>query len=103
CSYRGQTGSAGKTQPVGQFVPNAFGLYDMHGNVREWCQDGLRTYPSQRRAQVDPCGDEGSGHRVVRGGSWYYGAEDSRAACRYSRPVDYRLDYYGLRVAVPCG
>ena len=100
CSYRGQTGSAGKTQRVGLHIPNAFGLYDMHGNVREWCQDGLRPY--SRKPQVDPRGEETSGHRVVRGGSWYYSAEDSRSACRYSRPVDYRLDYYGLRVVVPC-
>jgi uncharacterized protein (TIGR02996 family) len=100
CSLRGQTGSAGKTQPVGQFVPNAFGLYDMHGNVREWCQDDLRLY--HRQPQVDPRGEVASGYRVVRGGSWHYSAEDSRSACRYSRPVDYRLDYYGLRVLVPC-
>jgi uncharacterized protein (TIGR02996 family) len=100
CSFRGQSGSAGKTQPVGQYVPNAFGLYDMHGNVREWCQDGLRVYG--RRAEVDPRGEEWTEYRVVRGGSWAYDAADSRSACRYSRPADYRLDYYGLRIVVPC-
>jgi uncharacterized protein (TIGR02996 family) len=100
CSYRGHTGSACQTQPVGEFAPNAFGLYDMHGNVCEWCQDGLRTYV--RQPQVDPRGDESGDYRVVRGGSWYYGPADSRSACRYHRPVVYRLDYYGLRIAMPC-
>jgi eukaryotic-like serine/threonine-protein kinase len=87
-------------RPVGQFLPNAFGLYDVHGNVREWCQDGQRPY--SRRARVDPRGQQRSDDRVVRGGSWYYGPEDSRSASRYSRPTDYRLDYYGFRVVVEC-
>jgi uncharacterized protein (TIGR02996 family) len=87
-------------RPVGQYLPNAFGLYDVHGNVREWCQDGLRRY--SRRARVDPRGQDRGDDRVVRGGSWYYGPEDSRSASRYSRPADYRLDYYGFRVVIEC-
>ena len=100
CSYRGNSGSARETKPVGMFLPNAFGLYDMHGGVREWCLDDLRRYT--KKAQIDPRGGETGSYRVVRGGSWYYSAEDSRAACRYSRPVDYHLDYYGFRVLLPC-
>ncbi|MFO0929548.1 MAG: SUMF1/EgtB/PvdO family nonheme iron enzyme [Gemmataceae bacterium] len=100
CSYRGSSGSARRTRPVGQYLPNPFGLYDLHGNVREWCQDDLRRYT--RRPQVDPHGPLSGTYRVVRGGSWYYGAEDSRAACRYNRPIDYHLDYYGFRVLMPC-
>lgn len=100
CSYRGSSGSARRTRPVGQYLANPFGLYDMHGNVREWCQDDLRRYT--RRPQVDPRGPLSGTYRVVRGGSWYYGAEDSRAACRYNRPIDYHLDYYGFRVLIPC-
>lgn len=100
CSYRGDSGSARKTQPVARYLPNPFGLYDMHGNVREWCQDDLRGYSAAY--QVDPRGPESGNYRVVRGGSWYYSPEDSRSACRYSRPIDYHLDYYGFRVLVPC-
>lgn len=98
CSADGITGSAGGTQPVAQCLPNALGLYDMHGNVREWCQDDLRTYTPE--PQTDPRGPDRSRMRVVRGGSWYYGPEDSRSASRYNRPIDYRLNYYGFRVAV---
>jgi uncharacterized protein (TIGR02996 family) len=97
-SYDGHTGSAAETRPVAQYLPNPLGLYDMHGNVREWCQDDLRTYT--RRAQQAPRGRESSRSRVVRGGSWYYGSEDSRSASRYERPIDYRLNYYGFRVLV---
>jgi uncharacterized protein (TIGR02996 family) len=100
-SYDGQTGGAGETRPVAQFLPNPLGLYDMHGNVREWCQDDLRTYTA--REQTDPRGRESSRNRVVRGGSWYYGPEDSRSASRYERPIDYRLNYYGFRVLVEAG
>jgi uncharacterized protein (TIGR02996 family) len=98
CTYRGESGGARETKPVGQFLANAFGLYDMHGNVREWCLDDLRKLG--KRARVDPRGPLRTDHRVVRGGSWYYGAEDSRAASRYRRPTSYRLDYYGFRVLV---
>src|SRR5262249_51701148 len=90
-----------KTVPVGQYLPNAFGLYDTHGNVREWCLDDLRAYTSE--AQVDPRGPEDDTYRVVRGGSWTYTDEDSRSASRYRRPMDYHLDYYGCRVLIECG
>jgi uncharacterized protein (TIGR02996 family) len=100
CSHRGEIGNARKTKPVAQYLPNAFGLYDMHGNVREWCQDDLRKYTS--RARVDPRGKLKGNNRVVRGGSWYYSTEDSRSASRYSRPIHYHLDYYGFRIVVEC-
>src|SRR5262249_40516692 len=96
CRPPDQTRPAAGPRPVGGYLRNAFGLYDVHGNVREWCQDGLRTYG--RRPRTDPKGEHRIGYRVVRGGSWYYGAEDSRSACRYSRPTEYRLDYYGMRL-----
>ena len=101
CTNRGQAGGARETKPVGQYLANAFGLYDMHGNVREWCLDDLRTFG--QRSRVDPRGSLKGEYRVVRGGSWYYTAEDSRAASRYRRPISYRLDYYGFRVLIAAG
>jgi uncharacterized protein (TIGR02996 family) len=92
---------ARETCPVGRYLPNAWGLYDMHGNVREWCSDCLRAYTSE--AVVDPHGGGDSDSRVVRGGSWTYDQEDSRAASRYERPITYHLDYYGCRVLLEHG
>jgi sulfatase modifying factor 1 len=66
------------TTPVGKFPPNAWGLYDMHGNVAQWCQDPFANYPQQ--AVVDPRGPDKRGARVLRGGSW----EEPAAACRSS-------------------
>jgi uncharacterized protein (TIGR02996 family) len=90
-----------QTHPVARLLPNAFGLFDMHGNVREWCLDGLRTY--RAREEVDPRGSEKDDERVVRGGCWYYAAEDARSASRYQRPIHYQLNYYGFRVLVEHG
>ena len=97
CS-RANPGSARSTRAVGRLLANAWGLHDMHGNVREWCADDLREYTAEE--QIDPCGPFSNVHRVVRGGSWYYTAEDARSASRYQRPMEYRLEYYGFRVAM---
>jgi formylglycine-generating enzyme required for sulfatase activity len=65
-----------KTTPVGSFPPNAWGLYDMHGNLAQWCQDRYGRYPEG--SAVDPQGPEKGGNRIIRGGSW----EDDSGRCR---------------------
>ena len=68
------------THPVGSKLPNAWGLYDMHGNVWEWCQDWYGDYPSG--SVTDPSGATSSSRRVSRGGGWYITADDCRSAVR---------------------
>jgi formylglycine-generating enzyme required for sulfatase activity len=85
-----------KTVKVGSYQPNAWGFYDMHGNVWEWCLDGPRTYTA--KAVDDPRGPENAGaDRVLRGGGSGMGA--CRSALRKARPPSgYRLTCCGLRV-----
>ena len=86
-----------KTYPVGQKKPNAWGLYDVHGNVWEWCQDWYGEYPAG--PVTDPQGPPSGEHRVLRGGSWGYDARSSRSASRYDNIPGDRFSYLGFRVA----
>ena len=70
------------TAPVGRFRPNAFNLYDMHGNVWEWCQDGYDKNYYGQSPGADPAGPLGASDRVIRGGSWIGHPQDARSAYR---------------------
>jgi formylglycine-generating enzyme required for sulfatase activity len=94
--------SGGKTHPVRQKEANAWGLYDMHGNVWEWCQDWYGEYPEG--TVTDPAGPDKGSARVLRGGGWYRGAGYCRSGSRDSDSPDRRLSLLGFRVlAVPAG
>jgi formylglycine-generating enzyme required for sulfatase activity len=71
-----------KTLQVGRFAPNAWGLYDMHGNVWEWTND--RYGPYAPRLDTDPRGADIGGLRVIRGGSWHFDANSARCGLRYT-------------------
>ncbi len=88
----------GETAPVGRYQPNAFGLYDMLGNVREWVEDCHGAYkdaPTDGSARTSTACEK----RIVRGGSWIDGASTSRSAYRHPLPESHRNYQVGLRVA----
>ncbi|MBO7542569.1 formylglycine-generating enzyme family protein [bacterium] len=83
---------------VGSYLPNNWGLYDMHGNVWEWCLDWYERYIGY--AATDSKGESSGTHRVLRGGSWLDLENSCRSATRSYTTPDFAYDNYGFRVAL---
>jgi len=95
-----QGNSGGQTHPVGQKRPNAFGLFDMHGNVWEWCWDCFGEGYYKQSPTDDPTGPTGAGYRVARGGCWSLATNNARSADRLWFVPSCRRDRMGFRLAV---
>jgi sulfatase modifying factor 1 len=83
---------------VGLKKPNAFGLYDMHGNVYEWCHDYFEEDYYKQSPAKDPTGPTSGSSRVLRGGSWSYDSRGTRSAVRFRHVAEYRFNNVGFRL-----
>jgi len=102
----GRGGFTGGRTVVGSYAPNQWGLYDMHGNVFEWCADRCDWVGSDGvdvTVLVDPKGRESGTYRVCRGGCASYGADDCRSYYRYGDAFQYDGDRFGFRLACSAG
>ncbi len=79
-------------ESVGSYPPNAWGLYDMHGNVWEWVADWYAPYPNDSLS--DPRGPEDGHYKIIRGGSWFFGGESARSSKRKT----HRPEHWGFSI-----
>jgi eukaryotic-like serine/threonine-protein kinase len=99
-------GKLGGTSPVASLKPNAWGLYDMHGNALQWCSSCYGKYP--KTSVTDPAGPSepfahdasGGESHLLRGGAWHLPPSQCRSAFRHWGPVDHRFSSLGFRVCV---
>jgi formylglycine-generating enzyme len=92
-------GNSGKmTHPVGTKKPNELGVFDMSGNVFEWCSDWYSASYYQEASIKNPMGPETGIFRVIRGGSWFYGRSGLRVSARDKGNPDFRYGYVGFRL-----
>ena len=95
----GNSTAPGTSQKVGSYEPNAYGLYDMHGNVEEWCSDYYGTYPTT--PQTNPTGVTKPGYNVIRGGNFGSDARNCRSAHRtYDSPGQLSDWHLGFRIVM---
>ena len=95
----GKGGYSSNHTKVGSYLPNAWGLYDMHGNVFEWCLDWWKSDLGSS-AVTDPKGPDSGSCRVIRGGSWFYRARICRSAYRYYYDPCSNGNAHGFRVVL---
>jgi formylglycine-generating enzyme len=86
----------GQPTKVGSYAPNPWGLFDMHGNVFEWVSDWYDLYPEEE--VTDPNGPETGIEKLIRGGSWYYGAENAKSSYRRTHKPDLWGFSIGFRI-----
>jgi formylglycine-generating enzyme required for sulfatase activity len=96
-----QENAANKTYPVGQKLTNPLGLYDMHGNVWEFCSDWYGAYPAA--AEQDPSGPISGPYRVFRGGSYFFPSGESRSSNRPDKRFPAKGSNLGFRVVAETG
>ncbi len=87
-----------KTSSVGSYTPNGWGLYDMHGNVWDWCADWFGAYSAG--SQTEPTGPSSGSCRVLRGGGWFNRAKNCRSAYRRANDPTYRCNSFGFRLVL---
>jgi len=92
--------SGNDNHDVGEKRANAWGLYDMHGNVWEWCSDWFDSNTYDAASQTDPTGPSSGSGRVLRGGGWNSGAKYCRSADRYDFVPTYRSLNFGFRLVL---